>query len=207
MKGKILLFDIDETIFNPGSFLENFYSEIVDSFNLSDKDLIKIKNIYIQIKQEYGYFSPADFLEKIIENHPEIDRYSLEKVFWNIDLFNKNVYKDASVIKDLGRIGNIGIFSKGEESFQKQKISFLSDIVEPDDIHVFRNKLEKISEILDIYQDLNIYFIDNELEVLESIRKLNPDANLILIDRKNEYENSDIIKIKDLTELKSLIYD
>lgn len=207
MKGKILLFDIDETIFNPGSFLENFYSEIVDSFNLSDKNLIKIKNIYIQIKQEYGYFSPADFLEKIIENHPEIDRYSLEKVFWNIDLFNKNVYKDASVIKDLGRIGNIGIFSKGEESFQKQKISFLSDIVEPDDIHVFRNKLDKISEVLDIYQDLNIYFIDNELEVLESIRKLNPDANLILIDRKNKYENSDIIKIKDLTELKSLIYD
>lgn len=207
MKGKILLFDIDETIFNPGSFLENFYSEIVDSFNLSDKDLIEIKNIYIQVKEEYGYFSPADFLEKIIENHPEIDRFSLEKVFWNIDLFNKNVYKDASVIKDLGRIGNIGIFSKGEESFQKQKISFLLDTVEPDDIHVFKNKLDKISEVLDIYQDLNIYFIDNELEVLESIRKLNPDANLILIDRKNEYENSDIIKIKDLTELKGLIYD
>ncbi len=207
MKGKILLFDIDETIFNPGSFLDNFYSEIVNNFNLSDKDLVKIKNIYTQIKDEYGYFSPTDFLEKIIENHPEIDRFSLEKVFWNIDLFNKNVYKDASVIKDLGRIGNIGIFSKGEESFQKQKISFLSDTVEPDDIHVFKNKLDKISEILDIYQDLNIYFIDNELEVLESIRKLNPDANLILIDRKNEYENSDIIKIKDLTELKSLIYD
>ncbi len=207
MKGKILLFDIDETIFDPQSFLDDFYNELTKNFKLNENDLNKIKNIYSEIKTEIGYFNPTNFLDKVIETFPEINRTSLEKVFWNIDLFNKNVYKDASVIKDLGRIGDIGIFSKGEESFQKQKISFLSDLIETDDIHIFKNKIDKINEVLEIYQDLNIYFIDNEPDVLESVKKINPEAYLILIDRKNEYENSDIIKIKDLSELKSLIYD
>ncbi len=207
MKGKILLFDIDETVFNPKSFLDDFYNDLIEVFKLNENKLNIIKNIYLETKIEIGYFNPTNFLDKLIENFPDINRTSLEKIFWNIDLFNKNVYKDASVIKDLGRIGNIGIFSKGEESFQKQKISFLSGLIETDDIHIFKNKLDKISDILEIYQDLNIYFIDNELEVLEAIRKINTDVNLILVDRKNEFENSDIIKIKDLTELKSLIYD
>ncbi len=207
MKGKILLFDIDETIFDPQSFLNDFYSNLISILKLSESDIKRVENIYTDIKNEYGYFSPAPFLDKIIETFPNIDKVSLEKIFWNIDLFTKNVYKDASVIKDLGRIGNIGIFSKGEESFQKQKISFLSDLIETDDIHIFKNKIDRINDVLDNYQDLNIYIIDNEPDVLESVRKINSEAYLILIDRKNKYENSDIIKIKDLTELKSLIYD
>ena len=207
MKGKILLFDIDETIFNPQSFLNDFYDNLSLNLKFNESDIKIVDNIYTDIKNEHGYFSPVAFLDKIIERFPDTNKLSLEKIFWNIDLFTKNVYKDASVIKDLGRIGNIGIFSKGEESFQKQKISFLSDLIEADDIHIFKNKIDRINDVLENYQDLNVYFIDNELDVLESIKKINPEAYLILIDRKNEYENSDIIKIKDLTELKSLIYD
>lgn len=207
MKGKILLFDIDETIFNPQSFLTDFYDNLISDLKLKTSDIKRVENIYIEIKNENDFFSPIAFLDKILESFPDIDRISLEKVFWNIDLFTKNVYKDASVIKDLGRIGNIGIFSKGEESFQKQKISFLSDLIEADDIHIFKNKLDRINDVLDNYQDLNVYFIDNEIEVLESIKKINPEAYLILIDRNNEHGNSDIIKINDLTQLKSLIYD
>ena len=124
MKGKIILFDIDETIFNPESFLNDFYSRILKDSSLDSQDIKKIQGLYKITKEEHGYFSPDNFLNKISENFPKISQKSLRSTFWNVDLFNKNVYKDASVIKDLSRIANIGIFSKGDEYFQKQKISF-----------------------------------------------------------------------------------
>lgn len=207
MKGKILLFDIDETIFNPESFLNDFYEALISDFKLETKDIQKIRNIYQQTKNEQEYFSPTDFISKIIENFSSINRTSLEKVFWNIDLFNKNVYKDASVIKDLSRLASIGIFSKGDEHFQKQKISFMNDFLDSEDVYIFKNKLKKINEILENYPDQDIYIVDNEIDVLDKIKSINPEIYTILIDRKNKYEDLDIIKIKNLNELKSLIYD
>lgn len=207
MKGKIILFDIDDTIFNPDSFLGDFYNNISTELNLKQNDIEKIKEYYVETKNELSYFSPNLFLEKISANFPEIDADLLLKIFWNIDLFEKNVYKDASVIKDLSRIADIGIFSKGDENFQKQKIQFIINSINPEDIYIYKNKLEKINDILSNYKDFEIYLIDNEREVLEEVKKINSDVYTILIDRNNRFKNIDIIKIKDLTELKSLIYD
>jgi hypothetical protein len=207
MKGKIILFDIDDTIFNPDSFLGDFYSKISTELNLKQNDIEKIKEYYVETKKELNYFSPTLFLEKISANFPKIDADYLLKIFWNIDLFEKNVYKDASVIKDLSRIADIGIFSKGDENFQKQKIQSIINFIEPEDIHIYKNKLEKINDIFSSYRDFEVYLIDNERDVLEEVRKINSNIYTILIDRKNRFKNLDIIKIKNLAELKSLIYD
>lgn len=208
MKGKVILFDIDGTLFDSSSFLKGFYKNLSDEFNLSTIDLNLIQKIYIDSKEENKYFIPSIFLDKITDKFPKIKLGSINRLFWNLDLFKKNVYKDTSLIKDLSRVAVIGIFSKGDYDFQKQKISFINDSFDNEDVYIFSNKIEEIKEVLQNYQDYQIYMIDDQAEVLDKAKKLFPNIFAILIDRNNIYsQKRDIIKIGTLNDLKSIIYD
>src|SRR3989344_1726956 len=103
MKNKIILFDIDGTIFDSNSFLNDFCREASSQFGLSQKDVEEIKNIYTESKKD-DYFRPSDFLKKISIKFPLIKPDLVEKIFRDVDLFEKNVYKDTSIIKDLENI-------------------------------------------------------------------------------------------------------
>ncbi len=208
MKGKVILFDIDGTLFDSSSFLKDFYKSLIDEFNISSDNLDAVKKIYIKNKKENGYFLPSTFLKKIANRFTSIKLNLLNKTFWNVDLFEKNLYKDSSIIKDLSRVAVIGIFSKGDYDFQKQKISFIADLLDGENIYIFSNKIGRIDEVLENYLDYQIYMIDNQMDVLEKAKDLFPNISTVLIDRnKSSEEDKDIIKIKTLNELKSIIYD
>ncbi len=151
---------------------------------------------------------PDTFLSTISESITSLNKNLSHKIFWNIDLFEKNVYKDTSVIKSLSNISIIGIFSKGDVDFQKQKILFINEFLNNDNVYIFPDKIDKIQEVLGSYQDYEIYLVDNEAEVLNRAKELFPNISAILIDRKNQYQNGEnLIKISNLNELKSIIYD
>ncbi len=208
MKGKIILFDIDGTLFNGSSFLNNFYSKISAEFNLDNKELVKIQSFYEENKKKNDYFLPEAFLDKIVHSLPSINFSSLHEIFWNIDLFEKNMYKDTSVIRDLSRVATIGIFSKGDSDFQKQKLTFFGELLDGENIHIYPNKINKINEILEKYKDFQIYLIDNQNDVLIKAKEIFPEVYAILIDRSNNSRvDKVIVKIKSLNELKSIIYD
>ncbi|MBI2621213.1 MAG: HAD hydrolase-like protein [Candidatus Levybacteria bacterium] len=205
MRGKrIILFDIDGTIFDALSFIEGFYQTISQVFNLSDQDIGKIKKIYKKTKEKYDYFYPPYFESKITKIFPKILGDELHKILWNVDLFEKNVYKDASAINSLTNIV-IGILSKGDSDFQRQKIKFIKNLAE-ENIHVFKNKIENLGQVLKKYNDYEIFLVDNETEVLRKAKALNRSVITILINRNGkQQEDNGIIKIKNLEEIKKII--
>lgn len=208
MKGKIILFDIDDTLFNSFSFLNSFYSKISDEFNLNNTELIKIRALYEENKKRNGYFLPEAFLDQISRSFPSIDRELLHKIFWNIDLFEENMYKDTSVIRDLSKVAKIGIFSKGDSNFQNQKLTLFQDLLDDYNVHIFPNKKNKISEVLEKYKDFQVYLIDNQNDVLIKAKEILPEVYAILIDRNNSNKaEGGIVKIISLNDLKSIIYD
>lgn len=203
---KIIFFDIDGTLFDPKLFLENFYVKLSEKFVLGNEFHDKLQTIYEQTRNEKGYFIPSFFLEKIIKNFPQINIDELKKIFWDIDLFKKSMYKDTSALIDLFNLATIGIFSKGEEEFQKYKISFIKNLLDNKNVYIFPNKIEKISKVFGSYVNYKVFFVDNDISVIEKAKNLAPNVFAILIDRSNNYvDNPDITRAKDLNELKSLI--
>lgn len=208
MKGKIILFDIDGTLFDSSSFIKGFYKNISTKFNLGSDDIITMQRFYEENKKKNGYFLPGIFLDKIAHNFPSIDLVLLNKIFWNIDLFEENMYKDTSLIRDLSKVAVIGIFSKGDSDFQKQKLTFFGDLLDGDNVHIFPNKIDKMDGVLGKYEDFQTYLIDDQNEVLIKAKELFPDIYAILIDRNNsKNKTKNTIKIKSLNDLKSIIYD
>jgi len=205
MKTKIILLDIDGTLFNPLSFIEDFYQTVSQVFNLSDQDIDEIKKIYEQTKEEYDYFYPPYFESEITKKIPKIQGDKLHGILWDVDLFEKNVYKDASVVNDLSKTAIIGIFSKGDSKFQKQKIKFIKKLAD-ENIHIFKDKTKNLKPVSENYKEFEVYLIDNEIEVLKVAKNIRSNLFAILIDRAGleEVEKS-IIKIKGLEELKGII--
>lgn len=203
MKRRIILFDIDGTLFDSASFLDDFCKQISNQFDISQVDIETVKNIYSENKKD-DYFRPAAFLETVAKKFPSIKLGSLNKIFWNIDLFEKNVYKDAPNINGLVNVV-LGIFSKGDEEFQKRKIKSIKDLVDVN-IHIFKDKIKKLGEVLEKYKDYEIYLVDNEIEVLQRAKTLNSNVFAILIDRNGiEQTDKEITKIKSLEELKEIL--
>lgn len=205
---KVIFFDIDGTLFDVSFFIKLFHKELVERFGLNDKDISEIKTIYDEIKKEEGYFLPSAFISKISNRFKSIDKNELEQIFQNVDLFKKSVYKDTPVITSLANLALIGIFSQGDESFQRKKITFIKNVLDDDNVFVFPNKLTHAKEIFDEFAGFEIFLIDDNLELLKEIKKIVPSITEILIDRKGKYkDNNDISKIYNLNELKPLIYD
>lgn len=203
---KIIFFDIDGTLFDPMLFLEKFYLTLSEKFDLGKDFSHKLQTIYEQTKNEKGYFIPSLFLEGIAREFPQVNLNELQKDFWNIDLFKKSMYKDTSALIDLFNLATIGIFSKGEEEFQKYKISFIKNAFDNKNVYIFPNKIEKISKVFGSYVNYKVFFVDNDISVIEKAKNLAPNVFAILIDRSNNYvDNPDITRVKDLNELKSLI--
>lgn len=203
---KIIFFDVDRTLFDPGLFLKNFYDSLSQNFSLGNQVNERIQAIYEEVKNEKGYFIPKLFLKIINEEYPQCSLDKLNKTFWSIDLFEKSMYKDTPFIKKLASLATIGIFSKGDEEFQKYKLNFIKDLLDDKNVYIFPNKIAKIDEVFGKYSEYKTYFIDNEIEALEEVKKRFGDIITILIDRTNEYEdNKNIIKIKSFEELEGII--
>src|SRR3989344_2164631 len=137
---KIIFFDIDGTLFDVSLFINLLHQKLIDRFGLTSQDISKLKILYDEVKKENGYFLPSSFFSKITNHFPSVDEKGIEEIFQSIDLFEKSVYKDTSVVKNLADLAIIGIFSQGEENFQKSKIAFLNALLNRDNVYIFPNK-------------------------------------------------------------------
>lgn len=206
MKQRIIFIDIDRTIFDAELFLQDFYKELTAKFGLNDEDIDEIKNIYKDVKNKTGYFAPNLFLEKITNSFSNISPGDIENLFWG-DLIQKHLYPDSDALLGISNTIKIGIFSKGDEKFQKKKIEKFSEQISEDNIHIFEEKIDKLEQLLKDYKDFEIYFVDDSMEVLEKAKELNPAVFTILIDRKQEKEKNDKINasISSLSEISKYI--
>lgn len=201
---KIIFFDIDGTLFDVSNFLNLLHQKLIEQLGMTSQDITKLKILYDEVKKENGYFLPTSFLTKIVNHFQLVDIDRLEKIFWEVDLYEKSLYKDALAVGDLAKLARIGIFSKGEREFQKKKLSFLEISINDQDIYIFPNKIDKAREVFGKYEDYKVYLVDDNLEVLEHVKNLTK-VNPVLIDRNSRYNGTEIKAIENLAELKGIL--
>lgn len=203
---KIIFFDIDGTLFDVSFFINLLHKRLIDRFDLTDQDIMKLQILYAEVKKENGYFLPSSFLSKIMKHFPSVDEKGLEEIFYSIDLFEKSVYKDTPVIKSLANLAVLGVFSQGEENFQKRKIAFLKGLLNDSDIYIFPNKFNQIKQVFGKYDGYEVFLVDDNIDLLIRVKSVYSNISTVLIDRDGRFgDNKDITKIKNLNELNSII--
>lgn len=202
---QIVLLDIDRTIFDPESFLEEFYEQLINRFNLTANQKSKLFKIYSESKPQ-GYFNPQIFLSNIAKTfNLRLDRVS--NLFWNQNLINRHLFNDSDVLFKLSGKVQIAVFSKGDKKFQSQKLIKFKTLLNNENIYIFPNKIENFLEVLKKYSDHKIYLVDDDSMVLQEAKSINPQIFTILIDRENKKEKNDKInaKVENLYQILALL--
>ncbi len=204
--GKIIFFDIDRTLFDADSFLNDFYSFVSRKYKLTDESTDEIKRYYKEVKSEMGYFLPSLFLDKIHNSFSHIMISDLQNIFYG-EIVQKNLYEDFVVLEEISGKAKIGIFSKGDHKFQLLKLEPIKNLINENDIYILPSKIEKMDEVFSKYQDLEIFFVDDKEDVLIAAKDLSFKVFTIHMDRAKKYTKNDRIdaKVENLIQLKELI--
>ena len=201
---KIIFFDIDRTLFDPNSFLDEFYERLIHKYGLDAGQKAKLIKFYASSKPK-DYFDPQIFLKSISKKF-NIEINTIQTLFWDQKLIDKHLYKDTDIFFQISTKTKMGVFSKGDYKFQKSKLKRFGKLIRNADIHVFPNKIEKFLEILKNYSDHNIYLIDDEIDVLSEAKDINRNIFTILINRKKKHVKNDKIdlQISSLSQIQKL---
>lgn len=209
----ILLFDIDETLFDTDRYKEDLSNRFsvelgyrsAEEFSPVFKELLELTVI------ERLYFDPTFFLEAAYATRKKdttLER--LDEIFWDKSLFENKLYPD--VIKTLEVFSHkedliLGILSTGDVRHQREKISQILHFFNEGDINIFSDKIAVLEGVLKKYHDFGIVVVDDRMEVLKRIKLINPLAKAVLICRgeiTKEQNNFDGI-FTELRDILSLI--
>lgn len=120
-------------------------------------------------------------------------------VLFDIDytLFDTATFKDSSltnyslyneivpVLKSLVAISELGIFSKGEDGFQNNKLKAtgIVDFFHQDNVHIFDDKDLNLEKVIEKYKELKIFLVDDKLATLYNSKQKTPEVFTIWIKR------------------------
>ncbi len=174
IKKTIVLFDIDYTLFDTISFVNNVYEKYSNSVD---------KETFYKILEEIRVN-----LKQALKEENSI-KSNIMKSLWDQAGLAKDFYEETvEVLDEVSKIATVGIFSQGDESFQKEKIKSVSRFFSEENIHVTLDKYKKLPEIIKKYQDSKLIIVDDFLSVLYSAKKLNENIHTIWVKRKAYYE-------------------
>lgn len=204
MKNKIILFDIDRTLFDTQTFLKDFDSEISFKIDINLNELDEIKNLYDEIKVDFGYFLYPEYIKRIYKKYPSL-KNKLD-YFFEKDNINKYLFPDSKVLFELKDIRR-GIFSEGDLKFQRSKIDKFESVIEKDLIYIFQDKIKKLPEVLNKHSDSEIYIVDDRIDIHIESKKLSQDVRTILIKREGDNEDINEIdfRIKSLFDIMPIL--
>ena len=186
---KIVLFDIDYTLFDMEKFRIKMFGEIIKKTRherISNLEYL-LRNAYFIYREESRTFDPKAFTKYLVRKlkirvEPEI----LENAITKQDIFLGNLYEETKeTVEALSRnkLQKIGIFSGGEINFQKKKIKEIEDYFHKEHIHIFAFKNKKLLSIVKRYKRDKLYIIDDHLEILHFAKKSNKSIFTVWIKR------------------------
>jgi len=192
MKNKVVLFDIDYTLFNAKAYREAFTDTIQQEIGFLDRKVFleKAEEAYAECRGETGLFDPKLFLDLLSQKlHETLDIDALEKVIVNERIFNDSLYEDTlEVIQTLSKEKDIilGIFSAGFIRVQRPKIKLLEPFLHKEHIHIFEfRKGSALPQLLQQYHGEKLYLIDDIAEILYKAKQIDDNITTILIQRPN----------------------
>ncbi len=102
--------------------------------------------------------------------------------FKNSQLKDYNLYEEViDVLTQLSDFATLGIFSKGEISFQKIKLqkTGMSKFFKEYNVHIFDDKNANLISVLRRYKGSNLFLVDDKLGVLYSAKSNMPQISTI----------------------------
>lgn len=201
---KVVLFDIDGTLFDREKYLSKFYELLASDFKLADSEIQSVRNFYEAIKIEFGFFNNQAFLERIYKNYPKLS--SKLDFYFTSENLDKFIYIDAKVLYELKNV-RIGIFSKGDRQFQRLKIAKFENVLEKKLIFIEHNKLKILPEIISQLSDSEVFIIDDSLQVLITVKDIDKNIKTIQIDRDGKLQkpNGVDFKLKNLSDIIAIL--
>ncbi len=214
---KVILFDIDYTLFNAQNYRNAFLTALQKEIGISDSKsfLQNADDAYIESRETVGIFDPKAFLS-VLEKKlgQKLDISKLEKIILNEEVFNSSLYEDTvEVVSELAKEKDIflGIFSAGLLPIQRPKIKLLEPFLHAEHVHIFEFKKGKaLPELLKKYKDSKLFMVDDIAEILYKAKQINDNITTILIRRKDHpqayrQELSGFSPDKTITNLREII--
>lgn len=179
MKQKVVLFDIDYTLFDTEQFRDKLYKGLEDVLEQKVQDAGT--GIYKDIRKELGYFNPNLFLKRLAKHlKREADKEALRNVIWDEVAMRACIYPETEgTIEQLAKEALIGIFSKGFNTFQRAKLIAIKHFLDDQHIHVTVNKETRLPKLIKKYEGKRLYLVDDALDILSIAKKL--DTNIFTI--------------------------
>lgn len=199
MDKKIILFDIDRTLFDVDSFEEMVYQKIGEATGLKKE---MINNMRIEFRSKLAGYNVNDLIDYITQkSNTNLD--FLKESLENKNTYGKYIFSEVkNVLNNLSGKNKLGLFSNGNYNYQTKKISSIINFFEKDLFFITDGKLE----------DDFVKKIPNETIIVEDDKKITKDLrdlnrfNILWLNRNQDKEKIEGVKeIKDLTELEKLI--
>ncbi len=186
---KVVLFDIDFTLFNSKRYRDRFTEQIQQLIDYKGDDFGQIsEEVYQALRKNLAYFDPQLYSERLSEKlQIPIDGKKIEEIILNEELMEESLYEDTiEVLKFLAKQEGLilGVFSAGLMRAQQLKIKKLENYFHRDHIHIFEfKKHHALSEMLEKYRDDEIVIVDDMIHVLYEAKKIRSDIFTIWIKR------------------------
>lgn len=189
-KKRVILFDIDHTIFDTKKYLDLSLALLRDRLGLSDEDEFHrlTREIYKE-QRTHAAFQPKIFVETLLKRlGREGSVQELGEIFFNPDIMGQSLYSDVeTVLQDFAARPDVllGIFSHGQSSHQRAKIVSIMSVFKDDSIYINEiDKIKQIPQVLSRHKDDQIYIIDDLMDVLFSFKSLDKSVVTILSKRE-----------------------
>jgi len=211
----VVLFDIDYTLFDKDIFLDSLFISVGNLFGMERNEITEIgKLAYKENIVELDHFDPKYFSLKIAENLDKLqDLARIEDLV--LEKYNnpESLYPETlDTVNKISEIATVGIFSKGHDRFQKNKINKFRHLLKEDHIYITNNKYEALQRIADKYSGVKLYLVDDLLDILYSAKKLKADIMTIWVKRGIYAKNQEAIsgfspdaEIENLSEVVKIV--
>lgn len=182
---KVILFDIDYTLFDTAAFRERLFNSILGVLEQKASLSGNLQVMYDEVSKELGYFNPKVFSEKLAKKiKREDDAKIIKEAIFAEENFKGGLYKESlNVLEQLSKIAIIGIFSRGHSEFQKKKIDAITHLLDTKHIHIIVDKHVSLPKIIKRYKNENLYLVDDALDVLYAAWKLKNEIVTIWVKR------------------------
>lgn len=183
MQQKLVLFDIDYTLFDTDAYRVKLYPQLAKKLGIIDENFfILAKKISDERKLTNKHFSPDKFLQELLLNSTtSVTIGELEQLFWNEELYSEVLDNESNnTLKELQRYGvQIGLLSTGDTKHQLAKVNTLLLYLGENHRHIFPNKLASLGDVLERYEEFQVYLVDDLPEVLAKAKSI--DSKIITI--------------------------
>jgi FMN phosphatase YigB (HAD superfamily) len=188
MKNKVILFDIDHTLFNGQVYREKMFKGMAKRAKVEDEEKFvdEADGIYFEMRKA-GPFFPDEYAEMLVKKLAlPVAPKELEEVIWDEEILRASLFEEAiEVLKVLSKKKDItlGIFSAGPLELQRAKIKTIEEYFPKEHIHIFMEKTEEILGIVKKYKNDELYLIDDLLEILYNAKRLDKNVYTIWVKR------------------------